>query len=40
MNIKCMALGHIQTNCYIVTDEQSLNCAVIDPGGESNTIMH
>lgn len=39
MLIKCLTLGHIQANCYIVTDEESLKCAVIDPGGESNTIL-
>lgn len=39
MLIKCFALGHIQANCYIVTDEDTLDCVVIDPGGESNTVM-
>ena len=28
------------TNCYIVTDETTLECAVIDPGDESNTILY
>ena len=40
MDIKCLCLGHVQTNCYIVSDEETKLCAVIDPGGESNTIMH
>ncbi|MEA4896282.1 MAG: MBL fold metallo-hydrolase [Oscillospiraceae bacterium] len=39
MLIKSFTLGHIQTNCYIVTDENTLECAVIDPGAESNTVM-
>lgn len=39
MLIKSLTLGHIQTNCYIVTDENTLECAIIDPGAESNTIM-
>lgn len=39
MLIKTMALGHLQANCYIVTDEETLECAVIDPGGESNTLL-
>ncbi|MEF9971976.1 MAG: MBL fold metallo-hydrolase [Oscillospiraceae bacterium] len=39
MLIKQFTLGHIQTNCYIVTDEKTLECVVIDPGDESNTIM-
>jgi len=29
----------LETNCYIVTDEDSRCCAVIDPGAESNTIL-
>lgn len=39
MLIKCLAVGHMEANCYIVTDEESLDCAVIDPGDELNTIM-
>ncbi|NCB73606.1 MAG: MBL fold metallo-hydrolase [Clostridia bacterium] len=40
MLIKSFTLGHVQTNCYIVTDENTLECAVIDPGAQANTIMH
>ncbi len=39
MLIKCLTVGQIETNCYIVTDENTLQCAVIDPGDESNTVM-
>lgn len=39
MLIKSFTLGHVQTNCYIVTDETTLECAIIDPGAEANTIM-
>ncbi len=39
MLIKCLPVGHIEANCYIVTDENTLECAVIDPGDEFNTIM-
>ena len=39
MLIKCLPVGHMEANCYVVTDEGSLKCAVIDPGDESNTIM-
>lgn len=39
MLIKILPVGHLETNCYIVTDESSLCCAVIDPGDESNTIL-
>ena len=40
MLIKTLVVGQIQTNCYIVTDEETLKCAVIDPGDESNTILN
>ncbi|MBQ9413306.1 MAG: MBL fold metallo-hydrolase [Oscillospiraceae bacterium] len=39
MLIKCFALGSYETNCYIVTDEASLECAVIDPGAEAGVIL-
>ncbi len=39
MLIKCLTVGPIETNCYIVTDEDTLQCAVIDPGDESNTVL-
>jgi len=29
----------LETNCYIITDEDSGKCAIIDPGAESNTIL-
>ena len=39
MLIKTLPVGQIEANCYIVTDEDTLQCAVIDPGDESNTIL-
>ena len=39
MLIKTLPVGQLETNCYVVTDEESLRCAVIDPGDESNTIL-
>lgn len=39
MLIKTLVVGQIETNCYIVTDEKTLKCAVIDPGDESNIIL-
>ena len=39
MLIKTLPVGHLETNCYVVTDEDTLECAVIDPGAESNTIL-
>lgn len=39
MNVKTLPVGQLETNCYVVINEQSLECVVIDPGDESNTIM-
>lgn len=39
MLIKTMPLGQIETNCYIVSDPDTLECAVIDPGDEANAVM-
>lgn len=39
MLIKCLPVGNLEANCYIVTDEKTLSCAVIDPGDESNTVL-
>lgn len=40
MLIKTLPVGQLETNCYVVTDETSLECAVIDPGDESNSILN
>ena len=34
-----LTLGLYQTNCYIIHDEQSKTCCVIDPGYEADTIL-
>ena len=39
MLIKTLPLGQMETNCYIVTDEKTLACAVVDPGDESNVVL-
>ncbi len=39
MLIKCIPVGNMEANCYVVTDEKTLLCAVIDPGDESNVIL-
>lgn len=39
MLIKTLPVGQLETNCYVVTNEETLDCAVIDPGDESNTIL-
>ena len=39
INIKHMALGAYQTNCYLVWGEDSQTCVVIDPGYEPETVL-
>lgn len=39
MLIKTLPVGQLETNCYVVTNEDTLRCVVIDPGDESNTIL-
>ena len=34
-----LALGAYQTNCYIIHDESSKNCCVIDPGYDADVIL-
>lgn len=40
MLIKTLPVGQLETNCYVVTNENTLECVVIDPGDEANTILH
>ena len=40
MLIKTLPVGMLETNCYIVTDEDSKKCAIIDPGADSNEILN
>ena len=39
MLIKTLPVGMLETNCYVVTDEESKICAIIDPGADSNEIL-
>ena len=39
MLIKTIPVGQLEENCYVVTNERTLECVVIDPGDESNTIL-
>ena len=39
LNMKHLALGAYQTNCYLVWDEDSPSCVVIDPGYNPEIVM-
>ena len=39
MKVYSMALGAYQTNCYIIHDENSKTCCVIDPGYDADAVL-
>ena len=39
LKVHAMALGAYQTNCYIIHDENSKSCCVIDPGYDADFIL-
>ena len=40
LKIHAMALGLYQTNCYIIHEETSKTCCIIDPGYQADTILN
>jgi hydroxyacylglutathione hydrolase len=39
MKHELVVVGALETNCYLVYDEETRDCAVIDPGAESEKII-
>ena len=39
LKVHTLTLGAYQTNCYIIHEESSKTCCVIDPGYEADTIL-
>lgn len=39
MRIKKIVVGEMEVNCYIIIDEASGQCAVVDPGAEPHKII-
>ena len=39
LKFKSMVLGDYQTNCYIIYEEASPTCAIIDPGYEPERVL-
>lgn len=38
MQVKCIQLGMVCTNCYIFWDENSKECAIVDPGDDGAQV--
>ena len=38
MKLETMVLGPLETNCYLLWDEQTMEAAVIDPGASGQKI--
>ena len=39
LKVYTLPLGAYQTNCYIIHEEGSKSCCVIDPGYEPDTVL-
>ena len=39
LKVHALALGAYQTNCYIIHDEHSKTCCVLDPGYDADLIL-
>ena len=39
MNYEALVVGPLETNCYVVYCQDSLECAVVDPGAEADRIF-
>lgn len=39
LKVETLVVGPLETNCYIVADDQSGECVVVDPGGNTPTIL-
>lgn len=39
MIVKCLVVGTLETNCYLVSCEATNRALVIDPGGDVNSIL-
>lgn len=40
MQVKRLVVGQLETNCYLVYDEKSRDCLIIDPGDEADFIKN
>lgn len=38
MNVKCLVVGMIAENCYVVADNDTKECVIIDPGDDAPAV--
>jgi len=38
MEVKCLRVGELRTNCYLIWDEDTFDCFIIDPGDDADFI--
>lgn len=39
MFLKCLEVGPLASNCYIVADKKNKNAAIVDVGGDAEKII-
>ena len=39
MQIKKLTVGYVQTNCYIVSNEETKEAVIVDPGDRGDLII-
>lgn len=39
LEFRCLTVGPLETNCYIIWDDRTRSAAIIDPGGEPERII-
>lgn len=39
IRVKCLVVGMVQTNCYLVYDEETKRAVIVDPGDAAETII-
>jgi glyoxylase-like metal-dependent hydrolase (beta-lactamase superfamily II) len=40
LNVQTVVVGMVSTNCYIVSDPETLEAVIIDPGDRADRILH
>ena len=38
MELFTLPLGQLETNCYVLADEKTHRCAIVDPGDDGDAV--